>query len=157
MKLISLEQTAFLGGLIHDIGKLLFLSVQPAGFSHVYLYAQENNVSILESELLHMNLSTRQMGIDFTEKKCFPTCFKNVIRWVEEPVQATEDIELVMVVAIARYMCRLCRVGFSGDITHQELLPLEHSRLWDSIQHRVLPSFNVSNYEMQVRSRLRQL
>ena len=157
MKLISLEQTAFLGGLIHDIGKLLFLSVQPAGFSHVYLYAHENNVSVLESELLHMNLSTRQMAIDFIEKRCFPTCFKSVIRWVDEPDQATEDIELVMVVAVARYMCRLCRVGFSGDITPHDMLPLEHSRLWDSIQHRVLPSFNVSHYEMQVRSRLRQL
>ena len=154
MRLISLEQMAFLGSLIHDIGKLLFLSVQPAGFAHVYHYAQENNVSILESELLHMNLSTRQMAIDFVEKKCFPTCFKNVIRWVEEPDKATEDIELVMVVAMARYMCRLCRIGFSADVTHQDLLPLQYTQLWDSIQHRALPSFNVAHYEMQVRDKL---
>ena len=154
MRLISLEQTAFLGSLIHDIGKLLLLSVQPAGFAHVYHYAQENNVSILESELLHMNLSTRQMAIDFVEKKCFPTCFKNVIRWVEEPDKATEDIELVMAVAMARYMCRLCRIGFSADVAHNDLLPLQYTQLWDSIQHRVLPSFNIAHYEMQVRDKL---
>ena len=157
MNLNSLQKTAYLGGLIHDIGKVLFLSAQPAGFSHVYLYAQENNVSLLESELLHMNISSRQMANEFVEKKCFPTSLKNVIRWVEEPDQATEDIELVVVVAMARYMCRLCRIGFSADVTHRELLPLEHSRFWVSIQSRILTSFNVGNYELQVRSRLRKL
>jgi hypothetical protein len=58
---------------------------------------------------------------------------------------------------MARYMCRLCRIGFSADVTHRELLPLEHSRFWVSIQSRILTSFNVGNYELQVRSRLRKL
>jgi hypothetical protein len=152
-----LEDTAFLGGLLHDIGKLLFLRLQTAGYIHVYLYAQQNNILIGDSERLHMGLSTRQMAIEFIEKKCFPTAFKNVIRWIEEPDQATEEFELVSVVAIARYMCRLCKVGFSGEINQKDLLPLEHTQLWASIQHRVFPSFNVSNFEALVRNRLRQV
>jgi CheY-like chemotaxis protein len=157
MGLFNIEHTAFLGGLLHDIGKLLFLRVQPAGYIHVYLYAQENKVPIVESEMLHMNLSSRQMAIDFIEKKCLPTCYKNVIRWVEHPEQATEDFELVTVVAIARYMCRLCKFGFSGEINHKDLLPLEHTQLWASIKHRVFPSFNVSDFEILVRNKLRRL
>jgi HD-like signal output (HDOD) protein len=157
MEFSYLEDTAFLGGLLHDIGKLLFLRLQPAGYIHVYLYAQQNNILIGDSERLHIGLSTRQMAIEFIEKKCFPTSFKNVIRWVEEPDQATEDFELVSVVAIARYMCRLCKVGFSGEINQKDLLPLEHTLLWASIQHRVFPSFNVSRFETLVRNRLRQL
>jgi CheY-like chemotaxis protein/HD-like signal output (HDOD) protein len=157
MEFSYLEDTAFLGGLLHDIGKLLFLRLQPAGYIHVYLYAQQNNILIGDSERLHMGLSTRQMAIEFIEKKCFPTSLKNVIRWVEEPDQATEDFELVSVVAIARYMCRLCKVGFSGEINQKDLLPLEHTQLWASIQHRVFPSFNVGNFEALVRKSLRQL
>jgi HD-like signal output (HDOD) protein len=157
MEFSQLEQTAFLGGLLHDIGKLLFLRVQPAGYIHVYLYAQENNVSIGESETLHMGLTTRQMAIEFIEKKCFPSSYKSVIRWVEEPELATEDFELVSVVAIARYMCRLCKVGFSGEINQKDLLPLEHTQLWNSIKDRVFPSFNVSRFETLVRKKLRQL
>ena len=156
MGFFNIENTAFLGGLLHDIGKLLFLRVQPDGYIHVYIHAQQNKVPISESEMLHMGLSSRQMAIDFIEKKCFPTCYKNVIRWVEQPEQATEDFELVTVVAIARYMCRLCKFGFSAEVNHKELLPLEHTQLWDSIKHRIFPSFNVSDFEMLVRNKIRQ-
>jgi HD-like signal output (HDOD) protein len=157
MEFLNIEDSAFMGALLHDIGKLLFLRVQPAGYIPVYIYAQENNVSIAESEILHMGISSRQMAIEFIENKSIPTKIKNVIRWVEQPEQATEDIELVSVVAIARYMCRLCKVGFSGEVSHHELLPLEHTQLWNSIEDRVFPSFNVGNFEMMVRKRVRKL
>jgi len=157
MEFLNIVDSAFLGALLHDIGKLLFLRVQPAGYVPVYIYAQENNVSIGESEILHMGISSRRMAIEFIENKSIPTKIKNVIRWVEEPEKATEDVELVSAVAIARYMCRLCKVGFSGEINQHELLPLEHTQLWNSIKDRVFPSFNVGNFEMLVRRRLRKL
>jgi CRP-like cAMP-binding protein/HD-like signal output (HDOD) protein len=157
MEFLNIEDSAFLGALLHDIGTLLFLRVQPAGYVPVYIYAQENNVSIGESEILHMGISSRQMAIEFIENKSIPTKIKNVIRWVEQPDQATEDVELVSVVAIARYMCRLCKIGFSGEINQHDLLPLEHTQLWNSIKDRVFPSFNVGNFETLVRRRLRKL
>ena len=157
MELLNIEHAAFLGALLHDIGKLLFLRVQPAGYIPVYLHAQEHNLSIAESEILHMGISSRQMAIQFVEKKSIPTSCKNVIRWVEQPEEATEDFELVSVVAIARYMCRLCKVGFSGEINQHELLPLEHTQLWNTIKDCVFPSFNVSNFEALVRKRLRKI
>jgi HD-like signal output (HDOD) protein len=157
MEFLNIEDSAFLGALLHDIGTLLFLRVQPAGYVPVYIYAQENNISIGESEILHMGISSRQMAIEFIENKSIPTKIKNVIRWVEQPDQATEDVELVSVVAIARYMCRLCKIGFSGEINQHDLLPLEHTQLWNSIKDRVFPSFNVGNFETLVRRRLRKL
>ena len=156
MEFLHIEEKAFWGGLLHDIGKLLFLRVQPAGYIPVYLHAQQYNLSIEESEMLHMGISSRQMAVQFVEKKSIPTSCKNVIRWVEEPEAATEDFQLVSVVAIARYMCRLCKVGFSGEVNQKELLPLEHTQLWNSFQAHVFPSFNVSVFETQVRQRLRK-
>lgn len=157
MEFPHLEPNAFLAALLHDIGKLLFLRVQPAGFVHVYLHAEQNNLSIAESEKLHMEISSRQMAIEFVEKKSLPKCFKNVIRWVEQPDQATEDAELVAVVAIARYLCRLCKVGFSAEVDTTDLLPLEQTQLWDSFRGRVFPSFSVSNFEALVRRKLENL
>ena len=156
MEFLHIEEKAFWGGLLHDIGKLLFLRVQPAGYIPVYLHAQQYNLSIEESEMLHMGISSRQMAVQFVEKKSIPTSCKNVILWVEEPEAATEDFQLVSVVAIARYMCRLCKVGFSGEVNQKELLPLEHTQLWNSFQAHVFPSFNVSVFETQVRQRLRK-
>ena len=156
MEFLHIEEKAFLGGLLHDIGKLLFLRVQPAGYIPVYLHAQQYNLSIEESEMLHMGISSRQMAVQFVEKKSIPTSCKSVIRWVEDPEAATEDFQLVSVVAIARYMCRLCKVGFSGEVNQKELLPLEHTQLWNSFQAHVFPSFNVSMFETQVRQRLRK-
>ena len=156
MEFLHIEEKAFLGGLLHDIGKLLFLRVQPAGYIPVYLHAQQYNLSIEESEMLHMGISSRQMAVQFVEKKSIPTSYKSVIRWVEDPEAATEDFQLVSVVAIARYMCRLCKVGFSGEVNQKELLPLEHTQLWNSFQAHVFPSFNVSMFETQVRQRLRK-
>ena len=156
MEFLHIEEKAFLGGLLHDIGKLLFLRVQPAGYIPVYLHAQQYNLSIEESEMLHMGISSRQIAVQFVEKKSIPTSYKSVIRWVEDPEAATEDFQLVSVVAIARYMCRLCKVGFSGEVNQKELLPLEHTQLWNSFQAHVFPSFNVSMFETQVRQRLRK-
>lgn len=156
MDFLHIEEKAFLAALLHDIGKLVFLRVQPAGYVHVYLHAQQNSLSITESEILYMNISSRQMAIEFIENKCLPTCYENVIRWIDEPEAATEDFQLVSVVAIARYMCRLCKVGFSGEVNQRDLLPLEHTQLWNSFQPHVFPSFNVSMFEGQVRQRLRK-
>jgi CRP-like cAMP-binding protein/CheY-like chemotaxis protein/HD-like signal output (HDOD) protein len=157
MEFLNIEDSAFMGALLHDIGKLLFLRMQPAGYIPVYTYAQENDVSIAESEILHMGISSRQMAIEFIDNKSIPANLKNVIRWVEQPEQATEDVELVSVVAIARYMCRLCKVGFSGEVIHHEMLPLDHTQLWNAIKDRVFPSFNVGHFETLVHRRLREL
>lgn len=157
MEFSHIEHNAFMAALLHDIGKLLFLRVQPAGYLHVYLYAQQNNVSVEESELLHMETSSRRMAIEFIEKKSLPSCFKNVIRWVDEPEQATEDFALVSVVAVARYMCRLCNVGFSGEVNDKELPSLEQTHLWNLLKGHVFPSFNVSRFEMLVRRKLGQM
>jgi|GEM_PF-1114493 len=154
MEFPHIEPNAFLAALLHDIGKLLLLRIQPAGFVHVYLHAQQNSLPIAESEKLHMEISSRQMAIEFVEKKSLPNCFKSVIRWVDRPEEATEDFQLVSVVAIARYMCRLHGIGFSGDITPAEMPPLENSSLWDSFKQHVFPSFKVAMFEAQVRKKL---
>jgi CRP-like cAMP-binding protein/FixJ family two-component response regulator/HD-like signal output (HDOD) protein len=157
LELPNLEHVAALAALIHDFGKLLLLRLHPAGFLHIFQYAQENKVPVWESEMLHLEMTTRQMALEFAETHCFPSRFKSVVRWVENPEAAAEDVDLVNVVAIARHMCRLCRVGFSGESNYKEVLPLEHTQLWRAIRDRVFPSFQVSKFEALIRSRCREL
>ena len=157
MELPNLGNLAFMAGLIHDIGKLLLMNLQPAGFIHIFRYAQENKVPIWESEMLHLEVTSRQLAVEFMNAHCFPSRLKSVVRWVEKPDVAEEDMDLVAVVAVARHMCQLCKVGFSAESNHKELLPLEHTHLWHSIRHRIFPSFNVSKFETMVRNKCREI
>lgn len=157
MELPSLGNIAFVAGLTHDFGKLLLMNLQPAAFVHIFRYAQENKVPVWESEMLHLEMTSRQLAVDFMAGHCFPSRLKSVVRWVDTPEVAEEDLDLVAIVAIARHMCRFCRVGFSAESDYKEVLPLEHTQLWRVIQRRIFPSFNVGKFQTMVRNKCREI
>jgi HD-like signal output (HDOD) protein len=157
MELSNLQNVAFVAGLTHDIGRLLLMSLQPAAFLHIFQYAQQNKVPMWEAEMLHLEVTSRQLAVEFMKDRPFPARIKSVVRWVEKPEVAEQDLDLVSVVAVARHMCRLCKVGFSAESEHRDLLPLQHTQLWNSIRHRIFPSFNVAKFEVMVRNKCREI
>ena len=78
------------------------------------------------------------------------------MRWVDTPTQATEDIELVAIVSLARSLCRNNHVGFGGSTT-QEPVPLADTPEWQILRGSVFPSFDLKKFESQVQSECRQL
>ena len=137
-------------GLLHDIGKLVLLKLFPFAFPAIVNYSRERNVPMHAAERKFLGCSSREMGEWFARKNGLPTPYCNVIRWVEDPAQATEDIELVGVVSLARHLCLHNHVGFCGDTPKDAVSLIEESAAWHILRPRVFPSFQLHKFSIQV-------
>lgn len=143
----ALGPVAQTAGLLHDVGKLVLLHTHPHAFRAVLGYAREKAVPLAVAETRYLGCTTRFMAEHFAAKAGLPRAYLSVIRWVESPEEATEDEELVAVVALARQVCLRNRVGSSGEPFGESAPPLAETAAWSVLQPRVFPSFDLEKYE----------
>ena len=147
MELSNLGPVAFLGGIVHDIGKLLLLRLHPAGFQAVLKHASEKGLSVTDSERLLLGTTTREMAAAFVGDLLIPPRFINVVRFWNNPEAAPADLELVAVVSLAHHLCEENRVGFGGDFPPKNPIPLDKTPAWRILSTRVFPSFSLSKFQ----------
>jgi hypothetical protein len=144
------EGVAATAGLLHDLGRLLFLRLQPAGFHAILEYARVAKIPLREAEQKFLGGPLSELAVHFAAKHGLPRPYLSVMRWIDTPAQATEDIELVAVVALARNFCRHNHLGYGGDAPLQNLAAIEESEAWHVLRDRVFPGFNLRKYELQM-------
>ena len=157
LELYSLEPTASMAGLLHDLGKLLLLRLHPFAIPAVMEYARLQHVSLREAEKYFLGCTTAEMAAYFAEKQGLPRRFSNVMRWIDSPAAATEDAVLVAVVSFARDLCRQNNVGADGETRREHPVPIEDTEEWRILSGSVYPSFNLRKFELQVHADCREL
>ena len=153
----SLEPRAYAAGLLHDLGKLLLVHLHPSGFEAVLDYARRRNVPLAAAEQLFLGCTTRDMAAHFAEKNGLFPSYVNVMRWVDDPAQATEDAVLVASVSLARDLCRRNRMGWSGEHDTGEYIPMADTAAWQILRERIFPSFNLEKFEAEAHAQCREL
>jgi hypothetical protein len=153
----SLEPRAYAAGLLHDLGKVLLVHLHPMGFQAVVDYARRRKVTLSEAEKKFMGCTTRDMAAHFAEKHGLLPSYANVMRWFDDPAQATEDAVLVASVSLARDLCRKNRVGWSGDGEDVERMPIAETAAWQILRERIFPSFNLEKFEAEAHAECREL
>jgi CheY-like chemotaxis protein/HD-like signal output (HDOD) protein len=151
MELHDIAGHAYTAGLIHDFGKLLLLRFYPFALEAAVKCARDRQISVSEAERRFVGLSTWEMAEHFARKNGLPSVYLNVVRWVESPGAATEDSDLVAVVALARQLCIHHHVGFCGDVAKGSVLPIGETDAWKVLQTRVFPSFNLKKFDVEAR------
>ncbi|MEO6993725.1 MAG: HDOD domain-containing protein [Lacunisphaera sp.] len=157
LELTDLESPSYTAGLLHDLGKLLLLRLHPFAFQAILAHARQNEIALSTAERHFLGVTTHEMAVHFAEKHGLPRRFANVMRWVENPEQATEDAQLVAIVALAHSLCRNNHVGFCGDASQNPSLPLEETPEWHVLRGSVFPSFDLKKFEAKVQAECRQL
>lgn len=66
-------------------------------------------------------------GFRFAEKSGLPCAYVNVMRWIDTPAQATEDVELVAVGITRPGFVPANHLGHGGDAPLQHLPTIEES------------------------------
>ena len=146
----ELESVAYTAGLLHDLGKLLLARLHPGGFHAVVEYARTECVPLGAAERKFFTCTSEELAVHFAEAHGLPRPFVNVMRWIDAPSQATEDIELVAVVSLARDFCRHNHLGSAGDPPRQHFPAIEETDEWRVLRGRVFPAFNLRKFELQM-------
>jgi HD-like signal output (HDOD) protein/CheY-like chemotaxis protein len=147
-----IQEHAYTAGLLHDIGKLLLLKIHPYGFKAMVNYAARKSIPLHQAETAYMGCTSRDIAYRFCEKHPLPAHYANVIRWVEHPEKASEDLDLVAVVSLARTFCMHHHVGYCGDTPKDECPPVEETAAWQVLRNRVYPSFNITRFDHAIRN-----
>ncbi len=105
---------AFLCGLLHDLGKVVYFKKEPMHYS--LLFAQERNerdpdLSALEQE--YYGISHAPLGAALAERWGFPSALSAVVR--KHHSAADPSVPIAAAVSIADNIARLSGVGYDGD------------------------------------------
>ncbi len=157
LEMPSLEARAYAAGLMHDVGKLLLLHLHPHGFQAIVDFAREHKVTHAQAERVFLGCTSRELAGQFADAHGLPRCLGSVMRWADAPAPEHDDAELVAIVALARHLCRLNRVGWSGEMVREEEAPIESTPEWQILRHRVFPSFSVQKFEAEAHAECRAL
>ncbi len=113
-------EDAFLGGLLHDIGKFLITAVRPDLIEKIFSVSADKHLDIELIEDLAFGITHAKVGAILAEKWNFPETLIKAIEYHHEPIFADEEnMEVVYTVYLANAFCNI----ETGQLTVGELHP----------------------------------
>lgn len=118
------RQTAYLAGLLHDIGKCALDEVMPKSFAKMVEQARSSQSGLAEVEQLHLGLDHAVLGKRLGQKWSLPEPVISAI-WLHHCDWQTlaadlPDVQIARIVALADGMVRQLGLGYSGSFDHPE-------------------------------------
>ncbi len=119
----------FLAGILHDIGKLLFLQFAPKEYINAVKLAKEEKIPILIAEKEVLKIDHAQAGQILADKWKIPSYIQETIQY-HHPAQTPKGTNhLLSTVHLANIIARIMKLGFSGD----NLIPQPNNIIWEEI------------------------
>lgn len=120
----------FLSGIIHDIGKLLFLKNFKEDYNRVLNYVMEHDVSILEAEQKIIGISHEEAGAFLAEKWDLPVSIINSVKYHSNGTVDGKPDMLVACLHLADCIARLLEFGYPGD----DLIHKPNPEIWNILK-----------------------
>jgi putative nucleotidyltransferase with HDIG domain len=143
----KLTEEVFIGGLLHDVGKLFLDQYFPDQYAVALKLARTANVSVWDAEKTALGIGHVLVGKRVAEKWNFPTNLTAMIAMHHQPAFSKDVFEHVAIVHAANYLTRKCRIGDSGDRIVPALDPEVEKWLafsaatWESVQLETVRKF----------------
>ncbi len=136
------KENEFIGGLLHDIGKLAMLQFDPIKYQKVVELVQSEHITDIEAENEVFTVSHDQVGAEIAKLWKLPSELTTIITHHTFPENATEHKELVAAVRLADSLCEVWGAGFYEGIEKLEVA--------ESTQWNILADYNDHLKEMDV-------
>lgn len=108
------EEVDYVGGLIHDVGKIVMASAFPDHFQAVY-GAPDAGVDLLERERAVLGIDHAELGAMYLKKQVLPEVFVNIVQFHHRPEAAGEHQTIVAAVQVSDLLVRHAKIGRSGN------------------------------------------
>jgi HD-like signal output (HDOD) protein len=127
-------QEAFLGGLVHDIGKIVLANYMPTEFGQAIEESHSGGIPLREAEERVMGFNHSEVGQRLAVNWRLPHLLAQVIANYEAPEEAADHIDVTAVVRLARQLCRSRGIGVSGD--PEEEIDIRQDVAWTLLSER---------------------
>ena len=107
------QSEGFLGGILHDIGRLIFIQLDTSGFEK--LYSNKETPVTLEMEKQYFGVDHQKIGEVLAKKWNFPASIVKAIAHHHSPESVKREIEVASAVHISDLLCHAMSVGDSGS------------------------------------------
>jgi HD-like signal output (HDOD) protein len=112
---LARAEDAFLGGLLHDVGKIVLHSYARAEYAAVLRRVDERDCLLVDAERELLGMTHADVGSLLLDAWHIPSHLVEVVKLHHEPEKATADPELAAVVHLADILTRALLVGDGGD------------------------------------------
>jgi putative nucleotidyltransferase with HDIG domain len=117
----ALTDDAYVGGILHDMGKIIFANVHPDLLDKIKTFCSEKGMPGSTFEDLSTGMNHAEIGSMVAEKWNFPDQLISAIRHHHDPLSSEKDYqELVFTVYLANMLCEY----ELGNITYDQLEPV---------------------------------
>ena len=107
------DESGYLAGLLHDVGKIVIAAFLPAHFHAVRARVDADATGLLGTERDIIGADHAEIGALFLETQGAPHPLIAAVRWHHEPEKT--DINLAAAVEVADLLVRHARLGRSGN------------------------------------------
>jgi len=114
-KLQTEVEAAFLGGMLHDLGKIVLDRYFADFYVSVVELVQEESISIHQAERDVMGITHAEVGGQLAEEWKFPKNYLNSITYHHNPKNTRRHQRLVCVIHLSDVICRELGYGSGGD------------------------------------------
>lgn len=123
-------EEAFIAGLIHDLGKIVFCQYLPREFHQIIQLTQKKNILIYDSEKELFGATHQEVGAILAQRWNLPTPLQSAIKYHHIPVKSKEYYEITAIVHCADILVRALDFGNSGDTK----IPLMSEQAWKTLK-----------------------
>ena len=118
------SEEAFLGGLLHDLGKVILDQFQPAIYGPIVKYANDKGILVVDAEMEVMGLTHANVGGWIMEKWRLPSTIVRMVADHHHPNSTTERRELISAIHLGDILARSLGIGNGGDNRMPTIDPL---------------------------------
>jgi len=112
---LGLPEEAFVAGLLHDVGKVVFDQFLPQDFAAILDLVDKKSLRIIDAEKEILGVDHTQIGQWLAEKWNLPPHLIAAIAYHHKPQAAGENKKIVAIVHLADAIARLEQLGYGGD------------------------------------------
>ena len=107
---------AYLGGLLHDLGRICFISSFPAEYADLVALSERGLCPLSEAEQAHFGMAHEEAGEALGREWGFDERVSAMIRWHHDPARAADDAIYAAIVGYVNAVCHERRLRFGFEI-----------------------------------------